>query len=39
MPALLLQAAASWFLTGLIWIIQVVHYPLMSRVGADRFAE
>ena len=39
MLALLLQAGASCFLTGLIWIVQVVHYPLMSRVGADRFAE
>jgi hypothetical protein len=39
MLALLLQAAASCFLMGLIWIVQVVHYPLMSRVGADRFAE
>jgi hypothetical protein len=39
MLALLLQAGVSCFLTGLIWIVQVVHYPLMSRVGADRFAE
>ena len=31
---LLANAAATWFLTGLIWIVQVVHYPLF--VHADR---
>lgn len=30
---LLVQAACAWFLTGLIWVIQLVHYPLMARVG------
>lgn len=30
---LLVQAASAWFLTGLIWVIQLVHYPLMARVG------
>jgi hypothetical protein len=39
MLALLLQAATSCFLMGLIWIVQAVHYPLMSRVGAERFVE
>ena len=39
MLALLLQAATSCFLMGLIWIVQVVHYPLMSRVSAERFVE
>lgn len=39
MLALLLQAAVSCFLTGLIWIVQAVHYPLMSRVGTERFTE
>ena len=29
--------AATLHLTGLIWVIQVVHYPLMDRVPADRF--
>jgi uncharacterized membrane protein len=38
MHALLLgQAAAAFFMTGLIWIVQVVHYPLMAEVGAERF--
>ena len=30
---LLVHAAATWFMTGLIWFVQVVHYPLMARVG------
>ena len=24
-------------MTGLIWFVQIVHYPLMARAGADRF--
>ena len=31
---LVLHAAATWFMTGVIWIVQVVHYPLFSY--ADR---
>ena len=34
---LLLQAAATLFMTGVIWFVQVVHYPLMARVGASGF--
>lgn len=33
------QVAATLFLTGLIWVIQVVHYPLMNRVSEKRFIE
>lgn len=39
-PALVavhLLATAS--MVGLIWFVQVVHYPLFDGVGADRFAE
>ncbi len=36
---LLLHAAATWFMTGLIWFVQVVHYPLMRRVGPAGFVE
>lgn len=25
-------------MTGLIWFVQVVHYPLFNSVGVDRFA-
>ena len=38
MPFLLLvQAGTTWFLTGLIWTVQVVHYPLMAKVGEEGF--
>jgi uncharacterized membrane protein len=30
---LLVNAAATWFMTGLIWLVQVVHYPLFAHVG------
>ena len=35
---LLLQAAATLAMVGLIWFVQVVHYPLFGRVGRDGFA-
>jgi hypothetical protein len=31
---LLIHLAATLFLVGLIWFVQVVHYPLLARVGA-----
>jgi hypothetical protein len=34
---LALNLAAALFLTGLIWTIQVVHYPLFARVGNSQF--
>lgn len=37
--ALLLQLATCLFMTGLIWFVQIVHYPLFDRVPQDRFAE
>lgn len=39
MTILLIHAAATLFMTGLIWFVQVVHYPLMARVGADGFQD
>ncbi len=39
MPWLLvIHAAATFFMAGVIWIIQVVHYPLFGMVGRDGFA-
>lgn len=38
MPLLLLHLAATWFMVGLIWFVQVVHYPLYDRVGQTEFA-
>ena len=37
MTTLLLHAASTWFMVGLIWTIQLVHYPLFARVGSDGF--
>jgi len=31
------HAASALILVGLIWTVQVVHYPLMAMVGDDRF--
>jgi hypothetical protein len=35
---LLANLALALTLSGLIWTIQVVHYPLFARVGAQAFA-
>ncbi len=37
MKLLLLNLAATLAMTGIIWFVQVVHYPLFARVGADQF--
>ena len=34
---LLVNAFATIFMTGLIWFVQVVHYPLFARVGSTEF--
>jgi len=34
---LLLHAITTWVLCGLIWTIQVVHYPLFEDVGHEKF--
>ena len=36
---LVANVALAWFLAGLIWTIQVVHYPLFARVGREGFAD
>lgn len=35
---LLVHAGATCFMAGLIWFVQVVHYPLLARVATDHFA-
>jgi hypothetical protein len=32
------HAAATWALVGLIWTVQLVHYPLFAEVGAEHFS-
>jgi hypothetical protein len=34
---LLIHAAACWFMVGVIWFVQLVHYPLFGGVGEDGF--
>lgn len=36
---LILNAACSFFMAGLIWMVQLVHYPLFANVGAANFLE
>ena len=33
MTTLLIHAMSTCAMTGLIWFVQIVHYPLMGRVG------
>ena len=33
----LVHVAATWAMIGLIWFVQVVHYPLFTSVGPDQF--
>ena len=35
---LIVHAAATLFMVGLIWFVQVVHYPLMARAAGPGFA-
>jgi hypothetical protein len=33
------HAFATLFMCGLAWFVQVVHYPLMARVGEPQWSE
>jgi hypothetical protein len=35
---LLLHAGATLFMVGVIWFVQIVHYPLFGNVGREGFA-
>jgi len=37
--AVLVQIAATLMMTGIIWFVQIVHYPLFARVGPQSFAQ
>jgi uncharacterized membrane protein len=39
MTLLLIHAGATLYMAGLIWFVQLVHYPLMAKVGRDGYAE
>lgn len=34
----IVHVAATWYMVGLIWMVQIVHYNLFDRVGPDQFA-
>lgn len=36
---LLTQVFATLFMVGLIWFVQIVHYPLYANVGHEKFPE
>jgi hypothetical protein len=38
MVLLLVHAAATLFMVGAIWFVQVVHYPLFARVGRPDYS-
>ncbi|VTS05023.1 hypothetical protein [Tuwongella immobilis] len=36
---LLAHIAATWFMVGIIWLVQCVHYPLFDRVESSGFTQ
>lgn len=36
---LLVHLAATVFMVGVIWFVQIVHYPLFGQVGTEGFAD
>ncbi len=38
MLLLAVHAAATWAMVGVIWFVQLVHYPLLDRAGGTAFA-
>ena len=35
----LVQVSTTMAMVGLIWFVQIVHYPLFSQVGVERFSD
>lgn len=35
---LLVHAGATWTMVGVIWVMQLVHYPLFAQVGTETYA-
>lgn len=36
---LLTHVAVTWFMVGVIWFVQMVHYPLFSNIGKTEFSD
>ena len=34
---LIANIVSTWYMVGLIWMVQIVHYPLFAKVGSDQF--
>jgi uncharacterized membrane protein len=34
-----IQTAASWYMAGSIWTMQILNYPLLAKVGPDSFVD
>lgn len=41
MPQLILclNLLSTWYLVGLIWMVQVVHYPLFAKVSTENYVQ
>jgi len=37
-PLLMTHFAVTWLMVGIIWMVQVVHYPLMAYTGPEHSA-
>lgn len=35
----LLNLVSTWYMVGLIWMVQIVHYKLFNQVGVDQFVQ
>ena len=36
---LLANVVSTWFMVGLIWMVQIVHYPLFNDVGPEKYVQ
>jgi len=36
---LTINLTATWYMVGLIWFVQLVHYPQFRSIAADRWAQ
>ena len=39
MAPLVVNALATCVMVGVIWFVQLVHYPLLATIGIDRASE
>lgn len=36
---LFLNLVSTWYMVGLIWMVQIVHYPLFAKVSTDNYVQ